>query len=141
MRTPTRTAVFLATCSLAALAASCGTEPPPPPPYSARPVVEIARWQVVNGDAVIGRVLHLEIRDPQGPVGFYRVEDVQGRWLGFATMNGRFSRRVPFQDREEDLGVWPMARGTALLFDAASPVTLRPVAVDADARPSAPVPR
>jgi hypothetical protein len=40
---------------------------------------------------------------------------------------------VPFQDREEDLGVWSMARGVGKLLDA-SDVQLRPVAIEADAR-------
>ena len=123
--------MFVASCL-----AGCASTPPSPPPNSPRPVVELARWQVAQGQDVIGYVVQLEIRDPSGPLPFYRVQDLHGRWLGYATMNGRFSRRVPFQDREEDLGVWPMARGVAKLFDADVPLTLRPVAVEADARRS-----
>jgi hypothetical protein len=96
-------------------------------------VVELARWQVTSGGQVIGYVRQLEIRDPQGPLPYYRIEDLHGRWLGHASEFGRFSRRVPFQDREEDLGVLSMARGVGKLLDA-SDVQLRPVAIEADAR-------
>ena len=82
----------------ASLLAACGsTEPPQQPAYAPRPVVELARWQVVRGDTPIGVVRHLEIRDPQGPLPFYRVEDLDGRWLGHASEGLRFTRRVPFQ--------------------------------------------
>jgi hypothetical protein len=117
-----------------AVLAACHSATPPPSPYAVREVAELARWQVFAGDTAIGYVLQLEIRDPKGPLPYYRIEDLQGRWLGHATANGRFSRRVPFQEREEDLGVWPMARGVAKLFDASAPVDLRPVAIEADAR-------
>ncbi len=116
------------------LLAACGSSPAAPPPYTARPVVELARWEVCSGNEVIGYVRHLEIRDPKGPLPFYRIEDLQGRWLGHASEQRRFSRRVPFQDEEQDLGVWAMERGVALLVDAAGPVELKPVVVDADAR-------
>jgi hypothetical protein len=126
-----RAAAWISACWLLA---GCEGAPPPRPPFSARAVVELARWQVWSGGEVIGYVRHLEIRDPQGPLPFYRIEDLHGRWLGHASEQGRFSRRVPFQDTEEDLGVWAMARGVALLVDAEAPVQLRPVAVEAAAR-------
>ena len=65
----------------------------------------LARWQVVSEGAVLGWVTEYEIRDPKSPMKFFRVTDQKGRWLGHATANGRFSRRVPFQDDEQDLGV------------------------------------
>lgn len=116
------------------LLVGCGSAPPPPPPYAPRAVVEVGRWQVWIAGAQVGSVVQFEIRDPSGPLPFYRVLDLQGRWLGHATMQGRFSRRVPFRDGEQDLGVWPMARGVAQLFAADAPAELRPVAVEADAR-------
>jgi hypothetical protein len=116
------------------LLAACGSTAPPPQPYAPRPVVEVDRWQIRIDGAPVGHVVQLEIRDPSGPLAFYRVLDADGRWLGHATMQGRFSRRVPFQEGEQDLGVWPMARGVAKLFEATSPAELRPVAVEADAR-------
>lgn len=127
------------TRSIAALAAAfllvaCGAAPPVQPAYAARPVVELARWQVMDGERPVAVVRQLEIRDPEQPVRFYRVEDLAGRWLGHATDGGRFSRRVPFQDQEQDLGVWSLPRGTALLLEAAGPLQWKPVAVDADAR-------
>ena len=115
-----------------AVLAACGSAPEPLP-HAARPVVELERWRVLDGAQEIGRVRKLQIQDPKGPVVFYRVEDASGHWLGHSTEQGRFSRRVPFQDDEEDLGVWSLQRGVATLLDAAS-VQLVPVAFDADAR-------
>lgn len=123
------------------LCAACAGSPPPPAPYAPRPVVEVARWHVFAGDRLLGRVVQLEIHDPAGPLPFYRIEDPHGRWLGHASMQGRFTRRVPFADGEQDLGVWPMARGVARLFEATGTVELRPVAVDAVARPGQAAPR
>lgn len=116
------------------LLAACSSAPPPPPPYAPRPVAEVGRWQVWLEGSLVGYVVQLEIRDPSGPLPYYRVQDLRGRWLGHASMQGRFSRRVPFQDGEQDLGVWPMARGVAKLFEADAPAELRPVATEADAR-------
>jgi hypothetical protein len=110
-----------------------GTEPAPLP-SAARPVVELGLWQVWDGSTAIGFVRHLEIRDPKGPLPYYRIEDLHGRWLGHASEQGRFSRRVPFADEEEDLGILPMARGVQQLFEASTPLELKPVAVEADAR-------
>jgi hypothetical protein len=95
---------------------ACATEPPEPPAYRARPVAVVERFAVEKDGAVLGHVVHLEIRDPAEPVRFYRIVDESGRWLGHATAIGRFSRRVPFQEDEEDLGVWSLAHGTARLF-------------------------
>ncbi len=122
------------TIAAALLLVGCGSAPPPPQPYAPRPVVEVARWQIWIAGELKGHVVQLEIRDPSGPLPYYRVQDAQGRWLGHATMQGRFSRRVPFEDGEQDLGVWPMARGVAKLFEADAPAELRPVAAEADAR-------
>jgi hypothetical protein len=130
MRTPTASFLLGACLMLAA----CGSQPPPPPPSAARPVVELARWQVRDAGRELGLLIHFEIQDPSGPVRFYQIEDQQGRILGSATEQGRFSRRVPFQENEQDLGVWSLARGTAKLFEAGADVELRPVVVDADAK-------
>ena len=45
---------------------------------------------------------------------FFRITDTSGRWVGHASANGRFSRRVPFEKDEQDLGVLAMKRGVAL---------------------------
>jgi hypothetical protein len=100
-------------------------------------VVEVARFHAFDGDALVAVVHQLEIRDPGGPVALSRIVDPRGRWLGHASANGRFSRRVPFRDEEEDLGVLAMARGVATLAGAAAPVRLQPVASDAAAAPAA----
>ena len=122
---------------LAAIAAACGGAPPTSPALAPREVVELARFQAFDGEALVAVVQHLEIRDPAGPIAFYRIVDPRGRWLGHASANGRFSRRVPFRDEEEDLGVLAMARGVATLAGAAAPVRLQPVASDAAAAPAA----
>jgi len=114
--------------------AGCETTTVVPPNYSAREVVMVARWQVVSEGNALGWVTKYEIRDPQGPLNFFRVTDRNGRWLGHATANGRFSRRVPFEEEEQDLGVLAMKRGVAQLFEASAAVRLRPVAVEADWR-------
>jgi hypothetical protein len=99
-----------------------------------RQVAELARWEVWSEGRLVGHVKKLEIRDPERPVAFYRIEDLQGRWLGHASDEKRFSRRVPFRDDEEDLGVWAMERGVAELFDAKAAVELKAIAVEADAK-------
>lgn len=97
--------------------------------YVPRAVVELARWDVRDGDKVLGAVVQLEIRDPAGPIRFYRVLDRNGHWVGHATDQGRFSRRTPFRDDEEDLGLWPMAQGVARLLGQERAVQLRETAV------------
>jgi hypothetical protein len=126
-----RTSTWLWSSALLLVACSGAPEPLP---HAARPVVELARWEVVDGDTQVGILRQLEIRDPRGPQTFYRIEDRHGRWLGHATAAGRFTRRVPFRDEEQDLGVWSLARGTALLVEAKAEVRLQPVALDADVR-------
>ena len=58
--------------------------------------------------------------------GVYRVLDRSGRWLGHADATGRFSRRVPFRDEEQDLGVWSLERGCRMLFEREDAVQLTP---------------
>lgn len=101
-----------------ALAAACSAPPPPQPAYAPRPVVELGRWAVSQSGHQLGWLALLEIQDPAGPLRFYRIETLHGQWLGHATLQGRFSRRVLFRDEEEDLGLHPMARGLELLLEA-----------------------
>lgn len=110
----------------------CST-PPAPPAYGPRPVVEVARWQAFENGEPRAVVRQLEIRDPAGVVLYYQVLDLQGRLLGSADAQGRFTARVPFQDEEQPIGVWSMAQGVAKLVEAAAPVELRPVPVEASA--------
>ncbi|MGB3965912.1 MAG: hypothetical protein WBO45_04210 [Planctomycetota bacterium] len=121
---------------VALVLAACAGPPPAPPPHAPRQVAELARWHAFDGERQVGVVRQLEIRDPTGPLVYYRIEDVAGRWLGHATSEGCFTRRVPFQDEEEPLGVWSLPRGVAELVEASSPVRLKPVALDADAQRS-----
>lgn len=111
------------------LLAACSA-PPPPAPMQPRAVAELARWRAYDDGQLLGHLVELEIRDPAGPVRMYRVEDPAGRIVGSATAAGRFSRRVPFQAEEEDVGVFALPRGVARLFGRDRPVTLRPVAAD-----------
>ncbi|MFM1872660.1 MAG: hypothetical protein RL398_2082 [Planctomycetota bacterium] len=109
-----------------ALLGCAGSPAAEPPPHAVREVVELAVWKITAGGAALGIVRHLEIRDPAGPLRFYRIEDRDGRWLGHATPEGRFARRVPFAEQEEDLGVWPLARGVGMLVGADA-VVLEPI--------------
>lgn len=98
-------------------------------------MVELARWNVSAGGRTLGQIARLQIQDPAGPIVFYRITDRAGRHVGDASEAGRFSRRRPdFLGGDEDLGVWSLERGLALLFDASAPVALVPVPVDGDFR-------
>jgi hypothetical protein len=101
--------------------------------YVPRAVVEVARYEVRSGTSVLGVALELEIRDPSGPLRFWRIQTRDGAWAGHATEQGRFSRRVPFREDEEDLGVWPMAQGIAKVLDVPGPVQLAKVQPKNDA--------
>jgi len=106
--------------------------------YVPRDVVEVARFEVRSGAEVVGLLLQLEIRDPSGPLRYWRVETTAGAWAGHATEQGRFSRRVPFREDEEDLGMWPMTQGVARVLGIAGPVRLQAVekpASEPSARP------
>ena len=92
-----------------------------------RKVTELRRWQVVQGATVAGHVVELRVEEPMyAPAGaapaapsaftYFRILDLHGQWVGHASDIGRFSRRVPFQEEEQDLGVWPMAQGVAQLL-------------------------
>lgn len=104
--------------------AGCVGPAPGRPALQAREVVEVARWLVSSGSEQLGELVRFEIRDPSGPVAFFRVLDRSGRWVGHADVTGRFSRRVPFQEEEEDLGVWSLEQGCGLLFERKGGVTL-----------------
>ena len=120
---------FAIACAL--LVACESTTTVVPEDYSAREVVELARWQVESEGEVLGHVVKYEIRDAKEPVQFFRVTDRDGRWLGEATANGRFTRRTPF-DGDQDLGVLAMKSGVALLLEASAPVQMKAVPVEAD---------
>ena len=104
----------------------CAGPAPARPALQPRQVVEVARWAVSAGTEELGALVRFEIRDPSGPVVFYRVLDRRGRWLGHADATGRFSRRVPFRDEEQDLGVWSLERGCRMLFEREDAVQLTP---------------
>jgi len=109
--------------------------PVPEPAYVPRPVLEIQRFELSHDGRLVGAAVLMEIRDPAGALRFWRFLDRNGAVLGHSTEQGRFSRRVPFLDREEDLGIWPMAQGIGQLLDVDGEVGLRelPVAVPASA--------
>jgi hypothetical protein len=119
-----------ATLSLLAIAAACVSTRTyePRPAYQPRRVVELERHQVLHAGAVIGSVVLYEIEDPTGPLRFWRIENRNGAWVGHASALGRFSRRVPFRDDEQDLGIWPMRQGVAQLLEV-DRVDLRPAPV------------
>ncbi len=123
---PNRTIPFLVLLAAFALQACAGA--PRPSPYQVRNVREISRFAVQRGGQQLGYVVSLVIEDPAGGAGvqFFRVENQAGQWVGEASTSGRFTRRVPFRDEGEDLGIHPMAVGVAKLFDVSS-VTLEKV--------------
>jgi hypothetical protein len=112
---------------------ACQAEPERGSDYWARRVVELERFEVVADGKTVGWVVHCEIQDPKAPSRFWRILNERQQWVGHATEAGRFSRRVPFRDDEEDLGIHPMPSGVARLLDAAGGVELRAVARPADA--------
>ncbi len=120
---------------IAALSSACTSSHQLPPPIDnrARNVVETARYEVRHRGEVVGSVVQLQMEDPSGPLQFWRVENKNGAWLGHASALGRFSRRLPFRDDEQDIGIWPMAQGVAQLLEVDGEVALRevPVAVPA----------
>lgn len=119
-----------------AVLVGCSTPPPDPQPaYAPRAVVELECWRIRAAGHVVGTLRRYEIQDPSGPLRFWRIENAHGQWLGHATDLGRFSRRVPFRDDEEDLGIWPMRAGIAKLLEA-SAVDLERIAVEAVVRKS-----
>ena len=107
----------------------CEGVAPAAPAYRARQVVEVERRRVLREGEPLGELVSFEIRDPRGPIRFHRVLDRNGRWVGHADANGRFSRRVPFRQAGEDLGVWSLQRGCALLFGVEGEVRLSSVSV------------
>lgn len=128
--------LFAAALGLAVAACTSSRQVSPAPDYVPRRVVELARFEVRQGGEVLGTLLQLQIEDRAGPIPFWRVENRSGAWLGHASEQLRFSRRVPFRDDEQDLGIWPMPQGVARLFDVDGEVVLRqlPAAAPASAR-------
>ena len=92
-----------------------------PDPYLPRPVEELAQYSVTSAGATIGRVVEIEIHDPIWPERRYRVENMSRQWLGFIDAKGGVYKRVPFELREQFLGIYPMEEGLALLFELSEP--------------------
>ena len=84
--------------------------------FGPRRVVEVKRWNVQHEGEDLGYLVLLEIRDPTGPIRFYRVENQGHQWVGHVALDGRFSRRVPFQEEEQDLGIYSMNNGLVVLY-------------------------
>ncbi|MDA0373103.1 MAG: hypothetical protein O2865_04920 [Planctomycetota bacterium] len=102
-----------------------------PDPLAPRAVREVARFEACDhAGSALGRVLLLEIEDPVLPVRRYRVENVAGQWLGYLDANLGVHQRQPFEVDEVFLGVYPMEKGLALLYEVEGPVRLTPVELD-----------
>ena len=139
-RLPFPTRVLLACTALLCGAACESTERKvPPQPLVPRNVVELERYEVRSDGQVLGLVLKFEIQDPAQPVRFWRIENSNGAWVGHANEQLRFSKRVPFQDDEQDLGIWPLEQGIAQLFDRQGEVQLRQLATAQPASVKQPV--
>ncbi|HLQ38426.1 MAG TPA: hypothetical protein VK348_11530 [Planctomycetota bacterium] len=125
------------TCnSLLLVVVAAGCQHTSVPPFAgpvAHPVVERSRWQITVADQPVGWLVLFEIQDPSAPLQYYRIENQRQQWVGHASTDGHFSRRLPFRDDEQDLGVWSMKQGIARLLEAAGPVELRTV-VEADSK-------
>lgn len=108
--------------------------PQQPDPLAPRAVREVARFDAADPTGrPLGRVLLLEIDDPVMPIRRYRVENVSGQWLGFLDGNLGVHQRQPFEVEEVFLGVYPMEKGLALLYEVEGPVQLTPVELDREA--------
>ena len=116
MRTPGR-------LLLLAVLAACAA-PPELPDYAPRPVRTLATFEVRQDGRYLGSLKELEIVDPRGPVRFFRVENADRQYVGFADAAGRFYKQVPFHEREQFLGIYPMESGLALLSEVEAPLTV-----------------
>jgi hypothetical protein len=108
--------------------------PGQPDPLAPRAVREVARFESSDeAGRPLGRVLLLEIDDPVMPIRRYRVENVAGQWLGYLDANLGVHQRQPFEVEEVFLGIYPMEKGLALLYEVEGPVRLTPVELDREA--------
>ena len=107
---------LISCCAVLTLVACSEVRRVSAPVYAARQVVEVNRWDVQHEGEDLGYLVLLEIRDPTGPIRFYRVENRGHQWVGHVALDGRFSRRVPFQEEEQDLGIYSMNNGLAVLY-------------------------
>jgi len=108
--------------------------PARPDPLAPRAVREVARFEASDPtDRPLGRVLLLEIDDPVMPIRRYRAENASGQWLGYLDGNLGVHQRQPFEVDEVFLGVYPMEKGLALLYEVEGPVRLTPVELDREA--------
>ena len=97
-------------------------------PYATRPVRELDAWSVTSADGrLLGRVTLLEIQDPRGAVRMYWAENQSRQWLGYADEQLRFYRRLPFVENESFVGMYPMEKGLALLYEEVGPVRVAPL--------------
>jgi hypothetical protein len=116
--------LFAFACALAA----CASSAPQPTPGAPIPVTEVARFEIRAGDRAVGNLVELRLEDPGQPQRFFRIENETGQWVGYASASGHFYRRVPFQDREQFVGMYPMQQGLARLYETEGPFEILPVA-------------
>lgn len=103
---------------------ACQQPFPTPDPYAPRIVEELGHYPVTFAGATIGHVVEIAIRDPIWPERRYRVENLSRQWLGFIDAKGGVYKQMPFEVREQFLGIYPMEEGLALLFDLREPPTV-----------------
>ena len=99
---------------------------PVPEWYGPRPVTELERWDVQQGQRHLGQMLLLRIEGPvpDEAVPFYHVQNAQGQWLGYVDFDGRVYQRVPFSMTEIFRGIHPMEKALALLYEERGPLML-----------------
>jgi len=115
----------------------CCSSPPEPSPYGPRPVRELARFEVLAENGVVGEARLLEIEDGSRGGRFYLVKNDQGQWLGYIDLDGRVYQRVPFSMTEVFRGAHPMEKALSLLYEQDSPLRLVPLVEGAPAEATA----
>lgn len=117
-------------CSLGLVAlvalVACAAPPAPSPAFGPRPVREVEQWNVRAHGRPIGKLVLLQVEDVGRGFSFYQVRNEHGQWLGAIDRQGRVWQRVPFATTEVFRGAWPLARGVALLCEAAGEVEIVP---------------
>ena len=112
--------------ALSVTLAGCATDPDPHP-LAPRPVETVERWRVEHDGTLLGTVERIRILDPAGPVERFEVLTAAGQRAGFIDPMGRVYQRQPFVEGERFLGVHPMEKGVAMLYEVAAPVRIVPV--------------
>ena len=117
-------------CTATLLVAACEQLPTPLAAGAPRPVTSLDYREVFAEGRLLGTLHHLAIEDPRQRIVFWRAESLDHQYLGFADAQGRFYQRVPFEERERFLGIYPMEHGLQLLYETDARIELGPALAD-----------